>query len=337
VYVGTVTYNSQPELEGCFAALRQQTYPNLQLVVLDNASQDESVKWLQAFAPDIELIQNPVNIGFARAHNQIIRRCKLQLGEFYLALNPDVRLQPQYIEAIIDTLQSNAGIGWATGKLMQLDDDETTGVLYSTGHALRRDGYAINIGYHLQDNDEFAFDRAVFGAPGAAAIYRQELIQAISFEGAFFDEDMFMYGEDVDIDWRAQRQGWQCWYVAQAVAFHRGSQPDEHLRAHALANRYLSVIKNATIIDLICYNLPLMVIHVMVRMTLTPRQGAWIIRQLLMHAPTMWHKRQEPVVKWEEMRRWFQWSKRQPTGQAQTFSGRLRAFFQRKQQASSQT
>jgi GT2 family glycosyltransferase len=103
--------------------------------------------------------------------------------------------------------------------------------------------------------DDGRYDGAewVFGATGAAAFYRREMIEDISFDGDFFDEDFFAYREDADVAWRAQLLGWKCLYTPAAVAYHvrsvfpsnRRSQPAV-INMHSVKNRFLLRIKNTT-------------------------------------------------------------------------------------------
>src|SRR3982750_3012005 len=97
VYVGIVSYNSLYDLAGCFDALAKQSYADVNVTVLDNASADESVAWVREHAPECRLIINQENVGFGRAHNQIVKACELQAGDFYMTLNPDATLMPDYI------------------------------------------------------------------------------------------------------------------------------------------------------------------------------------------------------------------------------------------------
>lgn len=322
VHVGVVLYNSRQDLPACLSALLAQTYPHLSIVALDNHSPDDSAAWLRAHYPHLTVIANPRNDGFARAHNHLLRRCALSADDYYLPLNPDVVLTPEYVTCLVQCLQST-GAGWATGRLRLAGSD---GLLYSVGHGLRRDGYAVNIGYGLPDDSRFSQSREVFGAPGAAPLISAALIAALAPDGELFDTTMFMYGEDTDLDWRARRQGWRCWYAADAVAVHRGSQPDEALRVHALANRYLSVLKNAYPADLMLYNLPLIVLHCLARLVFSPRQGAALIARLVRNAPAVWRRRTPPRLSRADMHRWFQWSAAQPTAQPVSPLARLRAY-----------
>jgi len=326
VYVGVVTYNSLDDLAGCYEALIAQTYPYIKVVALDNASADESVSWVREHAPDWHLILNPQNVGFGQAHNQIVKACALQADDFYMTLNPDAALQPDYIEQLVKTM-TETGAGWAGGKLLLKDDlGKPIGLLYSAGQGIRRDGYVLNIGENMPDAAVFNQTREVFAVSGAALMIRQETIQAIAPDGELFDEQMFLYSEDMDVGWRARLQGWHCWYVPKAMAYHRGGKLDAKRRGQALGNTYLSVIKNAYLIDLMTYNLPLILINVLVRTIISPSVGIALIRQLLREVGGAFRKRRPAKISRAEMLKWFQWTTEQPTGQATGMGDRIQRY-----------
>lgn len=331
VHVGIVTYNSADDLPDCMARLRAQTYTPYRIVIVDNASTDHTVRWLQDHAPDVPLIQNTDNVGFGRAHNQIVRYCAPGPDEFYLALNPDVRLEPDYIAELVDAITAHSA-GWATGKLRLSTTGQGATRIYSAGHAVLRGGYVFNIGYGLPDNGRYDVPREIFGAPGAAPLYSAQLIADLAPDGALFDEALFMYGEDTDLDWRARRTNWRCWYAPQAVAYHRGSEARGTLRVEAMTNRYLSAIKNAYLIDLLTWNLPLMAVHCAARLLLTPTLGTGMIRRLIRLGPVMWRKRRPPSVSRETMLRWHRWSAAQTTSQPTNSMARFISFWQWRKQ-----
>ena len=326
VVVGLVTYNSIQDLPDCIKAVRAQTFPHLRLFVIDNASADGSPDWVKRNVPEATLLCCDRNLGYGRAHNQILGLCQLGAGDFYLTLNPDVRIHPDYITELRDGLVVE-GAGWGTGKLKWI---ETTRQgdhrLYSVGHGLRRDGYFFNIGYGIPDRGQFETCREVFGAPGAAALYARPLIESISHNGAFFDEDFFLYGEDTDVDWRAHHAGWRCVYVPSAIADHRGSNPGEGQRVEAIVNRYLSVFKNARVLDLLGYNLPVMMMHVAFRLVASPRLGFRMGLQLAATGPRMLAKRPTTMMSRKGLKAWFAWSREQETGQPLAWKDRLNAW-----------
>ncbi len=330
VQVGIVTYNSRDDLPGCFAALARQTYPQIAVTVWDNASSDGSADWAAAHAPDADVIHSAENVGYGRGHNAIAAR---QPDAYYLALNPDARLEPEYIAALVHALEGDPRAGWATGKLLLPvsedggEDDVQAGesprTIYSIGHGMLRDGYAFNIGYGEADDARFASGREVFGAPGAAVLIKPALVADL---GMLFEPRFFLYNEDTDLDWRAQRAGWTCLYVPDAVATHRGSHPREALRVEALTNRSLSVLRNAYWRDLLIVNLPRIVLHTAVRCVITPRLGLRMARRLLLLGPVMIRLRRKPRRTYAGMQHWFAWSAQQPGGEAGALSARIRAL-----------
>jgi GT2 family glycosyltransferase len=321
VYVGIVAYNSADDLPHCLDAITQQTFADLHITVFDNASDDDSAQIAQVRG--VTVTPSSQNIGFARAHNHILGQLTLAPDDYYMPLNPDVTLTATYIQHLVNGLAAHQA-GWGTGKLYH----DAVGTLYSVGHALRRDGYAVNIGYHLQDTGQFASDRAIFGAPGAAPLYTAALVHALCDDGAFFDPHMFLYAEDVDVDWRAQRQGWTCWYIADAIAYHRGSDARGDLRTQALGNRFLSVLKNAYWRDLLTYNIPLMIVHMGARLVLSPRQGVRLVGQVMRGAWPMFKARRRPVVRRAAFVHWLR--EDAPTAQPMTLRTRLRAFWKKR-------
>ena len=332
VYVGIVTYNSREDLPGCFAALAKQTYADVQVMVLDNASADESVAWVREHAPQCKLIVNRENVGFGRAHNQIVQVNNLQPGDFYLTLNPDAALLPDYISQLVQVMTETEA-GWAGGKLLLKDDhNQPTGKLYSAGQGIRRDGYVVNVGEGMPDAPVFNQQREVFAVSGAALMIRQETIQAIASTGELFDEQMFLYSEDMDAGWRARLQGWHCWYVPTAAAYHRGGRLDAKRRRQALGNTYLSVLKNAFLIDLITYNLPLIALNLVARTLISPAVGVALFKQLWRHTGKMLNKRRAAAISRVEMLKWFRWTTEQPTTQAIGISERIQRYISKNKQ-----
>lgn len=327
VYVGIVTYNSAADLPACFAALARQTYPDIRISVLDNASTDETVAWVRQHAPDSTLFTNSENVGFGRAHNQIIAQCKPGAGDFYMPLNPDVKLSDDYIERVVAAL-GETGAGWASGKLLLPGDDHPL-QLYSAGQGLRRDGYVINVGQGMADSPEFDEPREVFLVSGAAPILRGALIAALAPDGELFDSSMFMYAEDIDMGWRARRLGWRCWYVPGAVARHRGGHLRRAMRAQAQANIHISVLKNAYWIDLITCNIPLILVDLLLRLILTPSMGSRVLLQVVRGAPGAFRKRRKPILPRRDMLGWYRWSRQQPTTQQSGLVERVRAYLDR--------
>ncbi|WP_068779053.1 glycosyltransferase family 2 protein [Paenibacillus sp. GM2] len=248
VSVQIVTYNSSADIVDCLSAVLAQTHKLEQIIVIDNASADDTVEQVRSMIMkeqvSIKLVENTVNTGFAPAHNQAL---SLSSSDYALVLNPDVRLQPDYIEQIISYMEEEPQMGGATGLLLR---QPATDTVDSTGLVLNSIWRAFDRGAGDQA-EKWKQSGSVFGPSGAAAIYRRTMIEDISVQGQFFDEDFFAYKEDVDVAWRAQLLGWKSYYCAGAVGYHkrgwkkggRSSQP-LFIRRKSYINRYKMIYKN---------------------------------------------------------------------------------------------
>ena len=248
VSVHIVTYNSAGDVSTCLAALHAQKYPIQQVIVVDNASSDNTVQQVnshsQLFNDAIYIVENVANVGFAPAHNQAIL---LSSTDYVLVLNPDVTLHPDYIKLLVEQMEHRADIGSATGKLLLSSNPkvvDSTGLIMNN-HCRAFDRGAGELSSRWDDSGE------VFGVSGAAALYSRRMIEDISIDDEFFDSDFFAYKEDVDVAWRAGLLGWKSNYIAEAIGYHargwkqrgRTSQP-LFIRRASYINRYKMMYKN---------------------------------------------------------------------------------------------
>ncbi|WP_019635712.1 glycosyltransferase family 2 protein [Paenibacillus fonticola] len=254
VSVHIVTYNSADDIGECLNAVMQQTYRIQQVVIIDNASTDDTLERVQSFMEkssgsdglhcEITLIPNQDNSGFAPAHNQAI---ELTDTDYVLVLNPDVQLQSDYVERLIAYMQQHPNFGSATGLLLLKSGSD---IVDSTGIVMNGIWRAFDRGAG-ESVQEWRRSGEVFGVSGAAALYARKMIEDISIQGEFFDADFFAYKEDVDVAWRARQLGWKAYYCAEAVGTHergwkKGSRRQQPLfiRRMSYINRYKMIYKN---------------------------------------------------------------------------------------------
>jgi GT2 family glycosyltransferase len=253
VSVTIVTWNSEQYLSECFASLDQQDYRELEVTIVDNASADGTRVMLRGVEPRWKVIYNDCNVGFAAGQNQAIR---VSAGDWVLCLNPDVILSPDFVSQLVAAGEAHRDAGSLCGKLLRWDTaaaQHKTNIIDSTGIYFTRNMRHLDRG--AEENDAGQYDRAqyVFGASGAAAMFRRDVIAAVSVEGQFFDEEFFAFREDGDLAWRAQVMGWKCLYTPSAVAWHvRRVTPERRadlplvINWHSVKNRFLMRGKNAS-------------------------------------------------------------------------------------------
>lgn len=254
VAVTIVTYNSGEYITRCLDSVLEQTHPHVEIIVVDNNSQDQTRDLLDRFAGRCRVVYNSENMGFAAAQNQAIA---LSRSAWVLALNPDVLLMPDFIAHLVEAGQTDSRIGTVCGKLLTIQPGfvqqpdhpliDSTGIFFTP--ALRH----LDRGSQAPDNGDYRQFEYVFGATAAAALYRRTMIEDVSVDGEFFDSDFFVYREDADVAWRAQLLGWQCLYTPRSQAYHvRSVLPGNRRRLspfinmHSVKNRFLMRIKNIT-------------------------------------------------------------------------------------------
>jgi GT2 family glycosyltransferase len=213
--------------------------------VIDNASDDSSLASIPV-DERIQVIHNRENVGFAKAQNQAIDMAR---GRYFLALNFDLLLDSRCLEEMVCALESTDKIGTVSAKMLRLSEQGQPGSRFdNAGLLLSRGRMPIHRGLDEDDRGQYEQPEYIFGAMGAAALYRREMLQEISFEGEFFDESFFMWYEDIDLDWRARLLGWHCLYTPRAVVYHIGDvhgHGKSRLGAKvSLLNRWKMIVKN---------------------------------------------------------------------------------------------
>lgn len=242
VSVIILNWNGKHLIGDCLESVKKQTYPEIEIIVIDNGSTDGSVAYMQKNFSDTLLITNEENLGFAKAMNMGFKQAK---GSYLLPLNNDVKLEPTFVEEMVSAA-AEPSVGLVSGKLIKAGGFHGE-VIDSAGHVLYKNRLPRNrgVGLHISQFNE---EEYVFGACGAAPLYKREMLEDISIEGEFYDENFFSFLEDVDLDWRAQLRGWKCKYTPKAVAYHwRGGtavRRSSIIEKHNYKNRYLLMIKN---------------------------------------------------------------------------------------------
>ncbi len=285
-----VNWNGRHLLETCLPGAFAQTYPNYEVIVVDNGSTDGSAEWLAVHYPQARLIRNESNGGFCAGNNQAFAATTAP----YLALlNNDAAPEPGWLASMILALESDPAVGMIASKVLRWDDHK---LIDSCGLSVDRTGTAWEWrGGERDDPSEPPQPRPVFGPNGAALLYRRAMIEDIGG----LDEDFFAYLEDADLAWRAQLAGWQCLYAPAARVYHRhsatGGEGSPFKGFHLGRNKWWMIIKNYPWPAVLC-NLPLILgrdvtvvmYHVIVRRDIHPLSGRLAALRGL---GAMWRKR----------------------------------------------
>ncbi len=206
-------WNGMRFLPTCLSALRQQTYRDFEIIVVDNGSTDGSQEFIAREYPEVRVLALGANRGFAPAVNEGIRAAR---GDIVVPLNNDTEADPHWLEEIAQTLERHPRAGMVACKLRLFDKRDH---LHSAGDFYRVDGIPGNRGVWEKDSGQYDDARGIFGGCGAAVAYRQTMLGEIGL----FDEALGSYCEDVDLNWRARLAGYAVAYAPRAIVYHRVS------------------------------------------------------------------------------------------------------------------
>ncbi len=211
-----INYNGQALIGGCLRALERQSLKDFEVIIVDNGSSDSSLCEIQNFlnespiAPRVKLVPLDENLGFAGGN--IVGLNHTNKSEFIALLNNDAEPELDWFENLISGMNSEPGVGACASKLIVYGTD----IIDSAGVEFSAFFKAFNRGEGKKtsslDTKEY-----VFGACGGAVLYRRKMIDEIGF----LDEDFFLIHEDIDLNFRAQLQGWKIMYIPTANCNHK--------------------------------------------------------------------------------------------------------------------
>lgn len=204
-------WNGKHFLQTCLDALRAQTYPDLEVIIVDNASQDGSQDFIRTHYPEVRLIELPENRGFTGACNAGM---EVANGEFVALLNNDTEADPRWAEAVVDGFSRYPDAGMIASRMMLFDERQK---FHAAGDFYRVDGLPGNRGVWQVDEGQFNRAEYVFSACGGASIYRRRLLDEVGL----LDDDFYFSVEDIDLGWRAQIAGYRCVYIPDALVYHK--------------------------------------------------------------------------------------------------------------------
>ena len=212
VSVIVLNWNGKKYLEPCLASLAAQQGVGIDTIVVDNASTDGSLEFVRDRFPHVRCVALQQNLGFAGGNNEGARQAS---GRFLAFLNNDTIADPQWLRALRDGIDLDAGFALTTARIVYMHDP---GVVDSAGDGLLRWGGAFKR-YHGQPVRLADESREVFGVCGAAFMLPKTVFEELGG----FDEDFFASHEDVDLSYRARLRGYRCRYIANAIVRHHGS------------------------------------------------------------------------------------------------------------------
>ncbi len=218
ISVVIVNWNGKHLLGECLDSLKAQHDGRVEVILVDNGSQDGSTDYVRERYNDVRVVSLPENLGFAGGNNAGIRNAT---GKYIALLNNDTKAAPDWIANLLNEAEAGPhSTGMWACKILSY---ERPGVIDNVGLLLYPDG--LGRGKGRLENDEGQHDSPgeAFFPSGCAGLYRKEMLDEIGL----FDEEFFAYADDVDIGLRARLAGWRCEYVPAAKVYHKYSSSTE--------------------------------------------------------------------------------------------------------------
>ncbi len=211
-----VNWNSRDDLVACLESLRAQTHRELEVVVVDNGSEDGSAAMVRERFPEVTLIDAGENLGFAEGCNRGIAACT---GPWVALLNNDAVADDDWAAELVAAAEAAPAACGMLQSLMVFYDRPDT--INSTGIELLTNGRGRDRheGRPRPEGERAA--EPIFCPTGGAAAYRRTMLDAIRLPSGWLDRTYFCYFEDLDLGWRARLAGWDALYVPRSRVRHR--------------------------------------------------------------------------------------------------------------------
>ena len=213
-------YGGTEILGDCLTSLNKCSYPNLEIIVIDNASLDDSVQFIKSNFPEVNLIQSEYNRGFAGGCNFGAQHAK---GNYLLILNNDTIHESDWIDHLVNMMESNSNISAVQPKIKNFDNRDYFDYAGACGGFIDKYCFPFARGriFNTIEKDKGQYDEPckIFWATGTAFLTRKSVFEKIGG----FDETFFAHMEEIDYHWKCQLNGYEIWVEPNAVVYHHGA------------------------------------------------------------------------------------------------------------------
>jgi hypothetical protein len=219
VAIVILNWNGRKFLKQFLPSVTASEYPNLRLVIADNASTDDSLSFLEQYYPSAEILINKNNEGFAKGYNTALKQVK---ADYYILLNSDVEVTRNWIQPVIDLMESDKTIAACQPKILSYHRKHEFEYAGASGGWIDMLGYPFARGriFDVCEEDKGQYDEPcpVFWASGAAMFVRASVYHEMNG----FDEFFFAHQEEIDLCWRMQLSGYKIYVQPASVVYHVG-------------------------------------------------------------------------------------------------------------------
>jgi len=246
-------YNGSVMLKKCLESLQKTTYPNFNIIIVDNASQDDSVKMVSENFPSMEIIKLDSNKGYAGGCNAGI--VATENSDYVVLFNNDALVEPEWLTILVDVMESDDSIAACQPKILSIKNKGYFDYSGAAGGLMDKYAYPFARGRILatieQDNGQYDDSATIFWASGTACILRVSALEKVGT----LDEVFFAHMEEIDLCWRLRLSGYKITVAPKSIIYH---QSGATLSAETFKKKYLNhrnslimMLKNYSILSLI--------------------------------------------------------------------------------------
>ena len=217
VSVSLVVRNGEKYIRDCLAAVRAQTYQNIEVVVFDNDSTDRTREMVRDAFPEYRLVENKENIYVGSGWNRCLA---ITEGKYFLGLCVDVVLDRDFVKNAVAVMERDEKIGALQAKIYKTEKGVKTSIIDTAGFEISRSRRIVNRGHGEEDRGQYDQAEEIFSYEGAAPFWRREAIVASAVDGQCHDEDYLWYADDIDLGWRMRLFGWKSFFAPDVIAWH---------------------------------------------------------------------------------------------------------------------
>jgi hypothetical protein len=219
VSVLVLNYNGKRFLDDCFQSVLSATYPNCEVVMIDNKSTDDSVAYMKKNYPQVKIFQTGADAGFSRAYNMGF---EIAQGKYFVLLNNDVKVAPDWLEPLVAEAESYPEVGALQPKLLSLRKPDEFEYAGASGGYIDVYGYPFSRGRLFQtvekDNGQYDDVVQVFWTTGAAMFVRADILS----KSGGLDKDFVHHMEEIDMCYRINLVGYILKVVPASIVYHYG-------------------------------------------------------------------------------------------------------------------
>ena len=223
VSIVIVTWNALPLLKRFLPSVLATDYPDLEIILADNASTDGSAAYVREQFPSVKVVRHPENGRFCRGNNDALPHAT---GRYVALLNNDVEVPPGWLRPLVEVMETQPDVAAVQPKLLQTDDRSRFEYAGAAGGFIDRAGYPFTRGrlFDTLELDRGQYDdaRDVFWAAGAAILLRRSALDGDAGVVGLLDETFEMHMEEIDLCWRLWRAGWRVRVAPQSTVYHLG-------------------------------------------------------------------------------------------------------------------